>query len=232
MDRRRLIGAMGAAAVSLAIGGRAWAKGLGLSSILGKASDSALDKLAVPGAFYDDPEIRIGLPLVGKVGGLGGSGGGLGGALGSVLGGAGGGALDVTGGLVRKLNDAAGVAAGEAKPIFRAAIDNLSFTDVPGIVGKNDGATSYLRTSAGDELQGKLRPLVDGALGNAGAYQELDSLSEKHSFLASAGLSSDRLGHTVTEQALDGIFKYIGLEEARFRKDPVGKAGKLLKGVF
>ena len=53
--------------------------GLGLSSILGKATDSALDKLAQPGAFYNDEEVRIGLPIVGK------SSGGL---LGSMLGGA------------------------------------------------------------------------------------------------------------------------------------------------
>jgi hypothetical protein len=45
---------------------------------------------------------------------------------------------------MRKLNDAAGIAAGADKPMFRTAISSLSITDVPGIVQHNDGATQYL----------------------------------------------------------------------------------------
>ena len=37
-----------------------------LSSILGTATDNALDKLAQPGAFYGDEAVRIGLPIVGR----------------------------------------------------------------------------------------------------------------------------------------------------------------------
>jgi len=220
MQRRTLLAGMAAAALAGPFAGTAEAKGLGLTGLLGRASDSALDRLAKPGAFYNDPDIRIGLPFLG----------GSGGALSSVVNaGRKAGLLD---GLIRKLNDAAGIAAGEAKPIFRAAIDQLSLADVPGIVSQNDGATQYLKESAGEELHGKLRPLVDTALGDLGAYKQLDKLNSKYSFLGLAGINRDGLGESVTGQGLNGIFKYIGTEEANLRSDPLGKAGGLLKGVL
>ena len=41
----------------------------GLTGILVQASDSALNKLAQPDAFYNDKDIRIGMPFVGDLGG-------------------------------------------------------------------------------------------------------------------------------------------------------------------
>lgn len=222
LSRRDLIAALSAAGVSLPFAGLAQAQGLGgtLNGLLGKASDSALDKLAVPGAFYADPAVRIMLPLVGGSGGL----------LGSVL--SAGSKLGLTDGLIRKLNDAAGLAAKEAKPVFRAAIGKLSLSDVPGIVKQNDGASQYLRTSAGEELKGKLRPLVDAGLTKVGAYGALDRLSRKSSLATLAGISHDKLGASVTDQALNGIFKYIGGEEAKLRANPLKPVGGLLDGLL
>lgn len=187
--------------------------GLGLSSLLGKATDNALDKLAVPGAFYGDEDVRIGLPGLGNLGG----GGGL---LGSILGGAS--RLGILDGVTREINDAAGFAAGEAKPIFRDAIDDLSFSDAPGIIRENDGGTQYLRQSANDRLHSRLEPLVDTALDRAGVYRTFDGLAEKHSFIRRAGLNRERINRSVTDQGLDGIFSYIGTEERGFRKNPLG----------
>mgnify|MGYP001799518037 CR=1 FL=1 len=195
--------------------------GLGLSSILGKATDSALDKLAQPGAFYDDEDIRVGLPIVGS------SSGGL---LGSILGGAS--RLGVLDGVTRKINDAAGIAAGEAKPIFREAIDNLSFSDAPDIIKQDDGGTQYLRRSSNDALHAKLQPLVDNALESLGVYSTFDSLAEKHSFIRRAGLDRESINTSVTDQGLDGIFSYIGNEEREFRKDPIGGVTKSLGDLF
>ncbi|MDG2002544.1 MAG: DUF4197 domain-containing protein [Novosphingobium sp.] len=222
--RRMVLAGLAATAATLPFAGSAHAKVPGLSSILGRASDSALDRLALPGAFYNDEDIRIGLPLIGKIGGK------RGGLFGSLFGGAR--KLNLLDGLTRKLNDAAGVAAGVAKPVFHTAIDDLSFNDVPGIVSNNDGATQYLHQSANDELHGKLRPLVDEGLGDAGAYRELDGLNSKHSYLGLAGIDRNGLGNSVTKQALNGIFKYIGSEEAKLRANPLGKAGGLFKGLI
>lgn len=197
------------------------AGGLGLSSILGKATDSALDKLAQPGAFYGDEDVRIGLPIVGKSSG---------GIMGSIIGGAS--KLGVLDGVTRQINDAAGMAAGEAKPIFRDAIDDLSFSDAPGIIGEADGGTQYLRQSSNDALHAKLSPLVDGALEELGVYSTFDGLAQQHSFIEQAGLSRESINRSVTDQGLDGIFTYVGREERAFRKNPLDGIGKSLGDIL
>lgn len=231
--RRALLAGLGAAIASAMFAPSAHAQllGGGLGSLLGKASDSALDTLAQPGAFYGDPAVRISLPILGSLSGLGGGlGGSLGGTLGSVLGTAEKqGLLD---GLMRKLNDAAGIAAGAAKPMFRTAISKLSISDVPGIVQQNDGATQYLKRSAGDQLGLKLRPMIDTALLQVGAFRTLDGLSKSSSLVRAAGLTRGMLGKSVADQALNGIFRYIGGEEGRMRANPLGPAGSLLDGLL
>lgn len=195
----------------------AFAQGLGLGSILGRASDSALDQLAKPGAFYDDEDIRIGLPIIGRP---------RSGLFGSIFGA--GQRLGILEGITRKINDAASAAAAEAKPIFRAAIDNLSFSDVPGIVRDKEGGSKYLRSSANDELHTKVSPLVDSALTELGVYEQFDGLAERHSFISKAGLNQEQINKSVTDQALDGIFAYMGREERKFRDNPLGNIGKAL----
>ena len=218
IERRHLL--FGLTALPFASLANAQVLGSGLTNILGNASDSALNKLAVPGAFYADPLVRIGLPLIGGNTGL----------LGQVL--AKGSQLGLTDGLTRKLNDAAGLAAKEAKPIFRAAIGKLTLADVPDIATQNDGASQYLRRSAATELTAKLRPLVDTGLKQVGAYGALDKLAKGGALASLAGLSHDKLGSSVTDQALNGIFKYMGSEEAKLRANPLKPAGSLLKGIL
>lgn len=224
LDRRALLAALGAGVALGATPLRAAGLGGALIDLLGRASDSSLEKLGQPGAFYNDPAVRIALPLIGNAMG------GLGGTLLSVL--DKGQQLGLTDNLVRKLNDAAGYAAKEAKPIFRGAIGRLSLADVPGIATQRDGATQYLRSSAGSELTGKLRPLVDKGLAGVGALRELDRISARSSLLRTAGLTRDRIGSSVTEQALNGIFSYIGAEEGRLRDNPTGALGGVLKGLL
>ena len=246
--RRHFVGGLLLAAVSAAFSRPAGAANL-LTDVLARATDSSLDKLAQPGAFFNDSSIRIGIPGLSSLGGLGGGqdgasgsqGSGWGGALSGVLGGSGGGATGnmagslggaLTGDITRKLNDAAGAAAQHAKPVFHAAINRLTLADAPGIVSKPDGATQYLRQSAGSELHKQVRPLVDRALASTGAYHALDKLGSSSPLLAQLGLTHDALGDSVTGQALNGIFKYIGVEEARLRANPMGTAGSLLGGLF
>ena len=214
--RKVLVGASAAAGLAL-LPASVSAQGLGLGSILGKASDSALDQLAQPGAFYNDEDVRIGLPIIGKP---------RRGLFGSLFNA--GSKLGILDGVTRKINDAAGAAAGEAKPIFRTAIDNLSFSDVPGIVRDKEGGTQYLRTSANDELHTKVSPLVDTALTEVGVYEQFDGLAEEHRFIRDAGLNRESINKSVTDQALDGIFAYMGREERKFRDNPLGNIGKTL----
>ena len=212
--RMLLAGAAGTAMAGLIPAAFAKTAKPGVKGLIANASDTALDRLAQPGAFYADTAVRILLP-------------GAGGKLASKLMGAGD-RLGLTTKLTKSLNDAGGKAAGEAKPIFRAAIDNLGWGDVPSLVSKNDGATRYLQSSAGGVLGEKVRPLIAGALESVGAYRQLDQLSGNSQLLSLAGISHDSLTGSVTDQALKGIFLYMGNEEVALRRDP----GKLLKRIF
>jgi len=91
-----------------------------LTSLLGNASDNTLDKLGKPGALYADKAIRILLPsgkTFSKLFDVGAKAG-------------------LTDGLVRRLNDAAGLAPKEAKPIFRDAINKCQPERCPGYCHK------------------------------------------------------------------------------------------------
>ncbi|MCC6829373.1 MAG: DUF4197 domain-containing protein [Novosphingobium sp.] len=221
--RRAVLAGAGCASLALLPGGPARAANLGatLTGLLGRASDSALDQLSQPGAFYNDPAVRIALPLVGRS---------AGGALDSLLNV--GQQFGLTNNITRKLNDAAGLAARAAKPVFRTAISRLTLADVPGIATQADGATQYLQRSAGAELKDKLRPLVDAALLQVGAYRQVDRLARTSSLIRAAGITREKLGDSVSTQALGGIFRYIGAEEGKLRADPLGSADGLLKGLL
>jgi hypothetical protein len=183
--------------------------GAPFKNMLGDASDNALNKLAQPGAFFADKAVRIALP--------GGSGGKLLGKLSDKAG--------LTNGLTKSINDAAGLAAEEAKPVFRAAISKISLNDVPNIATQNDGATQYLKKSAGDELRAKIRPLVTNALTKVGAFNQLGKLGKTGGVLGKLGLNNDKLTDSVTDQTLKGIYSYMANEEAGLRKNPL-KTGK------
>ena len=213
LDIRRTAAAIGLAMAFVA----APIAAQGLSSILDAASDGALNKLSQPGAFFADQAVRIALP-----GPLRGAGG-----LMKFADQAG-----ATRGLSKSINDAAGIAAGEAKPIFRAAISRMSVRDGVGILSKPGGGTAYLRESAGTELGAKVRPLIVNALGKVGAFGQLDSIGgSAGGLLKGAGISRDGLTDSVTRQTMDGIFKYMGDEEAHARSNPMG-VGKSLLGKF
>ncbi len=185
--------------------------GAGLKEMLGNASDSALDKLSKPGAFSADDAIRIALP------GAGGKG------LGDLMSMAS--KAGLTGDINGALNSAAEQAAGQAKPIFRSAINKASFSDAVIIArGGNTGATDYLKKSTGAEIKTRLLPLVKAALEKSGVMKQASQLS-------ALGMNESRLTDYVAGKTSDGIFTYVGREETRMRQDPIGTGSTLLKGL-
>lgn len=189
--------------------------GAPVTNILAGASDRALDKLSQPGAFFADEAVRIALPgPLRKMGGLM--------KLADQTG--------LTNGLSKSINDAAGIAAKEAKPIFRSAIGKMDVRGGIGVLSSGDGGTKYLRQSAGDELRTKIRPMIVTALGKTGAFGQLDRMGGGAKLLGGLGIDKDGLTDSVTDQTLDGIYKYIGSEESKLRANPLGNAKKLLGG--
>jgi Protein of unknown function (DUF4197) len=192
--------------------------GGGVKTLLGNASDNALDKLAKPGAFYADTAIRILLP---------GAKGKLAAKLLKTSD-----KLGVTTKLTKSLNDAAGFAAQEAKPVFRSAVDGLSLADVPGIALKNDGATEYLKKSADTELRLKVRPLIVSALTKVGAFSQLEKMGKGGGLLSLAKLDRESLTESVTDQTMKGIYNYMAKEEGGLRGNLLGTGKSILDAVI
>lgn len=192
--------------------------GGGIKKLLGGASDNALDKLSKPGAFYADTAIRILLP-------------GAKGKLASKLLKTSA-RLGVTTKLTKSLNDAAGFAAQEAKPVFRSAVDGLSLADVPGIALQKDGATEYLKKSADADLRLKVRPLIVSALTKVGAFDQLEKMGKGSGLLSLAKLDRDSLTESVTDQTMKGIYSYMAKEEAGLRGNILGTGKSILDAVI
>ncbi len=191
-------------------GAAAAENGDSVKGMLGNASDAALDKLSKPGAFSADSAIRIVLPgQADKLGGLM--------KLTDKAG--------LTNDIAGNLNHAAEQAAGEAKPIFRSAIDKASMGDAIGIARSGDtAATDYLKKSSNDEITARLLPLVKAALERSGVMKQ-------GAMLSSIGWDEARLTRYVTDKTSDGIFTYVGREETKMRQDPLGSGKALLKGL-
>lgn len=132
-----------------------------IKGMLMKASDRALDKLAEPGAFSADEAIRIVFPerpeqadAVIKLAHDAG-------------------AIDS---LQRTINDAAGQAAAQAKPVFRMAISRITLKDTIKILSHDDGATHYLWKTAGPQLRFRLHEIIRDTLARSGAFAKLGRL--------------------------------------------------------
>jgi hypothetical protein len=108
----------------------------------------------------------------------------------------------------------------------------MSITDLPGIALKNDGATQFLKSSAGTELAAKIRPLISGTLGKTGAFNQLSKLGKVGNLLGLNKMTPDGLTDSVTQQAMNGIFSYMGKEEAGLRGNVLGVGKSILEGVI
>ncbi len=133
------------------------------------------------------------------------------------------------------LNQAAEKATPEAATILAEAIRQMSVDDAITILnGPNDAATQYFRKVSEKSLVEKLKPIVAQATDQAGvtaAYKNLTGQAAPFlsDFLGNEALDLDQY---VTNKSLDGLFKYIALEEKRIRENPSARATDLLKKVF
>jgi len=64
------------------------------------------------------------------------------------------------------------------------------------------------------------------ALDSTGAFSQMGKVAATASLPRAAGLSREGLTDSVTDQALDGMFKYIADEEEALREDPISAVFK------
>jgi hypothetical protein len=135
--------------------------------------------------------------------------------------------------VVLTINRAAEDAAKEAKPIFVAAIKNMSITDAINIVkGENNAATKYLDKNTSPELNTKFQPPIKSSLDKVEATKHWTEVIDLYNKIPFVKKMNPNLTEYVTKKAIEGLFVMVAKEELKIRKDPVARTTDLLKKVF
>jgi hypothetical protein len=194
--------------------------GSGLKDALKVASQRVVGRVGKLDGFNGDSAIRI--PLPGPLAKIEGP-------LKSI------GASAMLDDLQLKMNRAAEQAAPKALGIFTDAASKMSIDDARGILnGPKDAATQYFKRTTSASLTSSFHPIVDSQLSQVGAVSAFKSVQAKSSELPLVGqeVQTFNLTDFTVGKALDGVFHYLGVEEAAIRTNPAARTTDLLKKVF
>ncbi|MCK5740970.1 MAG: DUF4197 domain-containing protein [Chlorobi bacterium] len=134
---------------------------------------------------------------------------------------------------VKSINQAAEMAAAEAKDIFVDAITDMTLDDALNIVkGDTSAATTYLKKNTTSSLTERFTPIIKAALDKTNATKYWKSIFKTYNKNPFAKKVNTDLTSYVTEMALGGLFTMIQKEEGLIRRDPVARTTDLLKKIF
>ena len=132
-----------------------------------------------------------------------------------------------------KLNRAAEQAVPEARSLFLDAISQMTLEDVKAIYnGPDDAATRYFQSKMSAPLSARMEPIVSKSLEQVGAVQAYNSALGQYRTLPFVPDVQADLTKYVIDKGLDGVFYYLGQEEAAIRKNPAKRTTELLQKVF
>lgn len=190
----------------------------GLREALRVGSERVVATLGRDGGFNRSPDVHIPLPPALKP---------VQGALSRI------GMSGIADDLELRLNRAAEAAVPRAKPIFLDAIRKMTLDDARGILnGPKDAATQYFRGRMSGPLAAEMKPVVESTLSEVGAIQSYDRMIGQYRQLPFVpDVKADLTGY-VLERAIDGVFLYLGREEAAIRENPARRTSEILKRVF
>ena len=134
---------------------------------------------------------------------------------------------------LKVLNNAAEDAVREATPIFVDAVKNMSFTDAKNILlGADNAATTYLEQQTNSKLYAKFNPIIEQSFKKVGADQIWSNLITKYNTLPLTNDVNPDLTEYVTQEALEGVYTMISIEEKEIRNKVSSRPTDLLKRVF
>ncbi len=134
---------------------------------------------------------------------------------------------------LRAINRTAEDAVKEATPIFVDAVKNMSFTDAKNILmGNESAATSYLQGSTSEALYGKFNPVIKNSFAKVGADVIWASIITKYNAIPLVKKVNPDLTDYVTNQAMNGVFKMVAVEEKDIRTNIKARTTNLLQQVF
>ncbi len=134
---------------------------------------------------------------------------------------------------VLSLNRGAEDAAKEAKPIFIAAIKQMTIDDAFSILkGQPDAATQFLKKTTTSQLKVKFKPVVQNSLDKVSATKYYGDLVGTYNKIPLVQKVNPDLNEYATDMAIQGLFIMIAKEEKNIRQDPLARTSDLLKRVF
>lgn len=134
---------------------------------------------------------------------------------------------------LKVLNRAAEDAVKESTPIFVDAVRNITFTDAKTILmGNKNSATIYLQNSTSTALYGKFNPVIKNSFNKVGADKVWANIITKYNSFPLVNKVNPDLTDYVTNQAMNGVFKMIAVEEKNIRTNLSSRTSVLLQKVF
>ncbi|MEM1340570.1 MAG: DUF4197 domain-containing protein [Bacteroidota bacterium] len=131
------------------------------------------------------------------------------------------------------LNRAAEDAVGTATPIFVNAVKNITFDDARTILlGADNAATAYLQGSTEQSLYNAFNPVIEESFTKVGADRIWNTLITEYNKLPFTKKVNPNLTDYVTQEALNGVFTMIQIEEKNIRNKVSSRTSTLLKQVF
>lgn len=134
---------------------------------------------------------------------------------------------------LRVLNRAAEDAVGEATPIFINAVRGITFNDAKTILlGNDNAATQYLTNSTKTALYAKFNPVIKKSFEKVGADKIWKNLITKYNSIPLTNNVNPDLTDYVTQEALNGVYTMIAVEEKEIRTKVSSRTTDLLRKVF
>lgn len=135
--------------------------------------------------------------------------------------------------VITSLNRAAEDAAQEAKPIFVAAVKQMTITDATNILlGNRNAATEYFKRVTSAELMRKFSPVIQNSLNKVGATKYYSEAANRYNKIPLVKPVNADLSAYVTQKAIDGMFIQVAQEELQIRENINARSTTLLQKVF
>jgi hypothetical protein len=131
------------------------------------------------------------------------------------------------------MNRAAEAAVPEAKTLLLNAVANMTVTDAKNILmGQDDAATQYFRSSTEVALTAKFKPIVANSMRKVTLAQAYNRFASAGATLGLVKQSDATLEDYITRRAMDGLFLMVAEKEKEIRANPLQATGDLAKKVF
>jgi hypothetical protein len=135
--------------------------------------------------------------------------------------------------VILSLNRAAEDAAKEAKPIFVAAIKQMTITDATNILfGNKDAATAYFKRVTTSQLLDKFKPVITTSLNKVGATKYWGDAATAYNKIPLVKPVNADLSEYVAQKAIEGMFVQVAQEELKIRENISARSSTLLQKVF